>query len=366
MARRATPLLFASTLAALAAIIAMSCQNSSTSNDGGMSDSGSGADAGDAGSQGGDAGCPARLVKALFLAAHSGAMCVVDPPGSQPGTGFCTQFTVDGGISGRVGAISGYQSAQADSGLGVSSFAALLPWDTIPRPIPSAAPWFIPTSTLTAAQLDSLQQNVGGVDDLQGALEDAAQNVEQDILASTAADRARTAYVVVVLGSGVPFPRCSSNDTLSSYADAGNPSGVWADESPYCNTGPNGACDPTTGRDDAGQLCIPGFLDGGDRNQNVQLFAAVDRLMGFPAQYGVGYVRVHTRLLFDQAALSQCGAVCSNLFGTTLSSSDAHAIGTWTLQQIALRGDGGFVDPGDPQTLTLGDIDFRPLFFVCQ
>ena len=74
--------------------------------------------------------------------------------------------------------------------------------------------------------------------------------------------------MVVFLTDGTPYPRCSANDNLTSYADAGHPDLTWADSSSageFCNlTRPDSP--------DA----INGFVAGTDRNQNYQLFSYVD------------------------------------------------------------------------------------------
>ena len=332
--------------------------------DGGSTDSGT-----DAGADGGaDAGCTPRSeaasypVKVMFVVDSGGKMCIADPPGSQAGSPFCDGFTLpDGGQSGRVRAITAFQAANAGAG----SWVSLSKFDMVQRPLPAVAPWFMPTATLTSAQIASVASNLGKGDDLQGALEAAADHVEADIAAASPTGRARTRYLVVVLSAGFPYPRCAANDSLGSYASASDPSGTWADSAPsFCNAVPSGLCDPATGRDDAGIDCIPGFSDAGDRDQNGQLFAAVDRIVGLKARYGVGDIRVHTGLLFDAAEFASCGVVCTGSFGG-MNATDARTVGAWKLQQIATRGNGTFVDPGSPQSLTLGDLDVTPLATFC-
>jgi uncharacterized protein YegL len=69
----------------------------------------------------------------------------------------------------------------------------------------------------------ALQSTLGGSSNLQGALEATKQLIEQDVQNTAASIRARSRYVVVVLSTGIPYPRCSSNDTLATYASASNP-----------------------------------------------------------------------------------------------------------------------------------------------
>jgi hypothetical protein len=343
-----------SAVAFVAALAGCQCSPSGTPIDAG-SDAGGNSDAGSSGNDGGaDAGCD--FVRVLFLVENSGVMCVADDPGTEPRSpGFC--LTVDpaidaGSTSGRVQALLAFQAAQLDSGVA----AALAPFDVIPRPIPSQG---IPyASALTSTQIQGLQTGLGTGSDLQGALQWAAEAIVQDMLLPPAELRARKRYEVVVLSDGIPSPRCSANDGLSSYADAGNPSGVWADTSPYCNTGSVGACSDA-GTDSQGNPCIPGFADGGDRNQDFQLFSLVDELVGLAVQNGAAGVRVHTRLLFDSAAFAQCAGICAAAYNPE-SVSDARSIGVWTLQQIAARGNGTYGDPGDPHALSLSDLPLAP------
>ncbi|MFZ5469726.1 MAG: hypothetical protein ACOZIN_09840 [Myxococcota bacterium] len=218
----------------------------------------------------------------------------------------------------------------------------------------------------------NLQSNLGSVSETQGALESAVARLEADILASAVAERQRTKYVIVILGTGVPSPRCSANDSLPAYASASQPDGVWPDSPPatasLCNSNPDGglpsACDANTGMDPGGNPCIPGFTPGTDRNQNTQLLGPIDQLLAFKAKYGLGDIRVHTRLLFNSSTFQACGPLCDDIFG--MPPSDARTLGVWTLRQIAEgHGGGTFEDPGDPATLSLSSIDVRSLATFC-
>lgn len=83
--------------------------------------------------------------------------------------------------------------------------------------------------------------------------------------------------------------------------------------------------------------------------------------MGLKGKFGVGDVRVHTALLFDSATMESCGSVCQDIaYGTA-----GRNIGLYTLQQLALHGQGTFIDPGSPQQLTLDGLDTSEFTRFC-
>lgn len=286
-------------------------------------------------------------VKVLFVVEDSGSMCVVDPPGTVTNSSFCEQVMTPPGIvtSGRVKALSSFfQSNASRPNLSTS----ILTFGTL-----SQATRFQSVADGPPLELPTLQSTLSNASDLQGGLELAATRLSEDMEATTPELRARTKYIVVVLSKGVPFPRCSANDGLSSYASPSDPSGTWADSpgaETFCNSG------SSTPEDN-----IPGFVAGGDRNQNAQLLAAVDSIVSLKGKFGVGDVRVHTALLFDSATVASCGAICQDaMLGTA-----GHDVGHYTLEQLALHGQGTFVDPGSPQQLTLGGMDTSEFTTFC-
>jgi hypothetical protein len=171
----------------------------------------------------------------------------------------------------------------------------------------------------------------------------------------------RTRYVTVFLSDGTPYPRCSANDNLSQYAGPTAPELTWRDSfgvEDFCN-----AIDPTD--PDA----ITGFTAGTDRNQNYQLFSYVDQLMDLRNQYNVGDIRLHTVLLFNEAAVTACGAICQDVYGqypgvpAGQMPQAAHTIARWTLQQMAQRGNGVFQEfnNGEIYSMGLGALDYSSL-----
>jgi hypothetical protein len=288
-------------------------------------------------------------VRVVLVVQNSGAMCIVDPPGAVGGSSFCEAYAPPTSATqpARISAINRFFESNVNR---PNVSAAVVSWGLNPSVIP-----FSPTSAAPPAALSALQSNLGSGANLQSGLEAAKALIEQDVQATAASVRARSRYVVVVMSTGVPYPRCASNDTLTEYASAAHPERVWADSpgaSSFCNqTMPNPE--------------LLGFPPGTDLNQNAQLFATVDGLLALDAQYGLGDVRVFTRLLMNDAALAACGPICADLFGAQ-SAADTRTMGTWLLTQLAQRGQGAFVDPGAPSNLSLSDIDTTEFTTFCD
>lgn len=292
-------------------------------------------------------------VRVIFVVQNSGAMCIIDPPGSQGAAGFCEQAAASlpnvGTVPGRISAIQRFYS---DNKTRPNVSAAIVSYGTNPSVIP-----FAPVTLGVPSAAGALQSMLGKGSNLQGALEATKALIEQDVQATATSLRARSRYVVVISSTGLPFPRCSSDDALAMYASVANPGLVWADSvgaGTYCNSVmPN---DPDF---------ITGFTAGGDLNQNAQLFGLVDGLMGLDAQYGLGDVRVFTRLLMNDANLTACGPICQDLLGVGTTPADARTMGSWLLTQLATRGQGAFVDPGTPSMLSFSSIDTAEFTTFC-
>jgi hypothetical protein len=222
-------------------------------------------------------------------------------------------------------------------------------------------------------RINQLQAELGKGTDYQGALAYAYGLIASDIVTveqSTPEVLPRTRYVVVFITDGVPFPRCSANDNLTQYADDLNPDLTWAD-----SIGAQGA---------SGNFCniidpddpdaITGFVRGTDRNQNYQLFSYVKQIVDLKDQYNVGDVRLHTVLMFNEEAVRNCGPICQDIYGEYVrypgpvavpdGPAAAKAIATWTLQQLAQRGNGvyqEFTNFAGLAQLNLGSLDYSSL-----
>ena len=292
-------------------------------------------------------------VRMVFVVQNSGAMCIVDPPGSQGAAGFCEQAsTFLPGTQTQPGRIAAIRRFFADNASRPNVSAAVVSYGMNASVIP-----FTPTTQPVPTAVAALQGALANGSNLQGALEATKTLIEQDVQNTAESIRARSRYVVVILSTGIPYPRCSSNDSLAVYASAANPALTWADSSgagSFCNLDmPN---DPER---------LGTFTAGGDLNQNAQLFGLVDGMVALDAQYGLGDVRVFTRLLMNDANLAACGPICQDLFGVSTSFADTRTMGTWLLTQLATRGQGTFADPGTPAMLSLSSVDTSEFTTFC-
>lgn len=307
-------------------------------------------------------------VKVVLIVDQSGSMCISDPPGSQRAPGFCEQLVADGIVPPGLTEPARVRALERL----VTQFAplpnvelAIVPFETN---VVNVWPQTLNTRFGSASDptlpnyINLLQSQLGKGTDYQGALSYAYALIASDIedtVATRPAILPRTRYVVVFLTDGTPYPRCSANDNLSAYADGNFPQLTWADSSSavdFCNL-----LDPTSPDQ------ITGFTPGTDRNQNYQLFSYVERLMELEETYNVGDIRMHTILLFNEAAVRNCGPICQDVYGTYPNATDqvdaAHQIARWTLQQMAQMGNGVFQEfmDGDIQNMGLGALDYSSL-----
>ncbi len=310
-------------------------------------------------------------VKVVVVVDQSGSMCISDPPGAQESPGFCEQLVTDGIVPPGLTEPARVRALQRL----IAQFAplpnvelAILPFETNVKnvwPPVTTDNRFGPASDPSLdTYVSLLQSQLGKGTDYQGALSYAYAMIASDIEDTVAIRPAilpRTRYVVVFLTDGTPYPRCSANDNLNGYADHQRPQLTWEDSSSardFCNL-----LDP-----DSPDL-ITGFVAGTDRNQNYQLFSYVERLMELEEKYNVGDIRLHTVLLFNEAAVRNCGPICQDVYGTypNVATADypaaAHEIARWTLEQMAQMGNGVFQEfvDGDIQNLGLGALDYSSL-----
>jgi len=312
-------------------------------------------------------GFPVRVV---FLVDQSGSMCISDPPGSQGAPGLCEQLVTMGIVPANLttpARVRAMEQLFAQFATEPNVQVAIVPFETnIQNVWPGSVTGqrFAPPVGLTG-YLNALQSQLGKGTDYQGALSYAYTLISSDIantLATNPELLPRTRYVVVFLTDGTPYPRCSAIDNLPVYADPDHPQLTWADELP----GPDGFCNSTAA---AGNDAINGFIPGTDRNQNYQLFSYIDQIINLKQQYNIGDIRLHTVLLFNKAAVTACGPICQDIYGTYPPSSyptyadAAYAVASWLLQQFAARGNGvyqAFID-GNIQSLGLGALDYSSL-----
>jgi hypothetical protein len=307
-------------------------------------------------------------VKVVILVDQSGSMCISDPPGSQGSPGLCEQLP---GIPGVIppgvttpARVRALQSLTAQFAAQPNVQVSIVPFDTNVKnvwpPAVSGQRFARPIGIDT--YLQNLQSQLGKGTDYQGALSYAYGVIASDIADTNLNNPQllpRTRYVVVFLTDGTPYPRCSANDNLTTYADPDNPELIWADALPdYCNLTNAQGTDPITG-----------FIAGTDRNQNYQLFSYIDQIMQLKLAYNVGDIRLHTVLLFNEAAVAACGTICQDIYGVYPNTSPAaypaaaHKVARWLLQQFAARGNGVYQEflNSDIQSLGLGALDYSSL-----
>jgi hypothetical protein len=301
--------------------------------------------------------------KIVLLFDQSGSMCLTDPPGAKETPGFCETLSPPAGVTvpARVRAL---QRLLAQLGQQPTAQVALVPFETnVKNPWPAGGDFGRGDASLFA-QVGALPGQLGNASDFQGALEFAYSLIASDVVAT---ERAlpdllpRTRYLVLLVADGPPSPGCPIMNTAIE-ADDTHPELTWPDSATYCNTAtpadPNG---------------ITGFVGGQDRNQNSQLFAIVDQLLALKTQYHVGDVRLNTALLFNEEAVTACGPICQDLFGTHLrwpgptavpgpeNAAFAHAEGRWLMRELANRGGGSFsefVDNAGVAGMSLTQFDF--------
>jgi hypothetical protein len=295
----------------------------------------------------GDEGCTPRSeasgfpVKVLFVLENGGSMCIVDPPGAGA---FCEAYApAPPGLTepARVRVVREFITASASR---PNLFVATSWFDLVGH-----GTAFAPVLDGPPSELRTLQSTLGTAHDLQNGLADARARLEADLKATASAVRARTRYVVVLLATGTATPRCSVVDDLSSWATAAHPEGVWEDSAPeLCN-------EPCTGAQ-----CLVDFGAGGNRNQNDQLWSEAQRLLALKDTYGLGDLRLHTRQVLDEAALTRCGALCTDLYPV-----GAKELGRWTLGRLALAGQGTFEAPASLSELSVATVDTSEFTELC-
>jgi hypothetical protein len=201
-----------------------------------------------------------------------------------------------------------------------------------------------PANVSRLAQADSLT-------DYQGALGAAYQMISEDAVASLAADRARTKYVIVFFSDGTPDPQCSAQVTACGAgtcpAHQHCRAGVCKADYLVCTV-------PRKDWADAFETPVPPELypeldQGADYNQMSQILRAVDDIIGLQDFYHLGEVRLHTAFLYDPEAASDPLAAP---FGLDREG------GVELLSAMAVRGFGTFTEFTGPESINFLNINY--------
>lgn len=328
-----------------------------------------------------DDGGTAWPVRFLIGIEQRGNMCLIDPPGST-GSGGTVCDLASQGVT-IPADFRPRRSTAVESFLGARQGdvqAAVVGWARWPYPFGFAnsgeSLFKPPTSPSLTTGLRTLQAELGSANDLQRALTFIRDQLDAELMATVPDVRARTRYSVVLMSSGIPFPRCAANDALPQYATPSNPVGIWADDlvapqffqlqNPECYDAElpgvdwctnqfwrpgqledGGVPDAGAGYVDRGSMCTPiPWLDGVDYNQTAQLTALVDEIVALQQTYAAGEIKVNTVLTFDQTQTITCGVACAYLFHPWRADR-VRSAGADLLQQLAAHGGGDFIDPPD-------------------
>jgi uncharacterized protein YegL len=192
------------------------------------------------------------------------------------------------------------------------------------------------TASPDLSAIESRLSTADRLTDYQGALSAAYQMISEDVVASSAAERARSKYVIVFFSDGTPDPQCSAQVTVCGSgtcpAHQHCRAGVCKDDYLICTVARKDwatAFDPPLPQD-----LYPDLDLGADYNQMSQILRSVDDIIGLQDFYRVGEIRLHTAFLYDPEAASDPLAIPFGLDhdgGVELMTAMAeHGFGTFT------------------------------------
>ncbi|MEL6342214.1 MAG: hypothetical protein AAFV53_03725 [Myxococcota bacterium] len=190
----------------------------------------------------------------------------------------------------------------------------------------------------TAAEALSPEGNSGGpATDYQGALSTVYSMLERDMIESGPATVARSRYVIMFVGDGIPEPRCR----------AGCDDGDTLPDSQY------GVCNFTGEIPDDVYVDITAQCP--EYNQPPQILQKVQDIKALERNYGAGSVTMSTVLLFapEEAINAACGDAAS--FGYVRDEAEP------LLRSMAEEGEGTYRDVNTTEDINFLDIDFRSL-----
>lgn len=191
---------------------------------------------------------------------------------------------------------------------------------------------------------------LGPATDYQGALATAIRILEEDMLATDGAIRARSRYVVIFVSDGNPEPRClpGCEDTISNCSDDEDNDGDGkvdvgdedcrdiADNSVHPDN-LYGVCNTDQEIPEDVYVDFDGICP--EYNQPHQIAQRIQELIALKDAYNIGDVSLHTVLLFSPQAVVE--SICP---GASTAFGYDKQLATGTLQGMANIGNGTFRD----------------------
>ncbi|MBW2732233.1 MAG: VWA domain-containing protein [Deltaproteobacteria bacterium] len=186
--------------------------------------------------------------------------------------------------------------------------------------------------------------------DYQGALSQAYQTLEKDMLNSDPVSRGRTKYVVIFLSDGGPNPVCKEG-----CEPEGPDVGVVVDN--WCNLPkedwtPDGMIGPAGGWTE----WYPALLEPCRAyNTEEEILKKIYQILDLGTVYGVGEIRLHTAFLFVDSLPK---GIADLFYDSTLSSEEQKAGAEGLLKEMAKAGDGLYRSFNSGQSIDFLDINY--------
>ncbi len=224
------------------------------------------------------------------------------------------------------------------------------------------------TANPDLTNIDMAASQEDDLTDDQGALAQAYETLVTDMMTSSAADRARSKYIIIFFTDGVPDPVCNADM---------EPCG------PTLICDPGSHCVPTTqagagGKESESYSCDPDYMicsvpkmdwssafnppvpaslypqlqNGANYNTLSQLLVAVQRIMSLQSDFHVGSITLNTNFLFPVNALSNPLAMPFQLDRPAAEG---------LLTAMAMEGNGVFQEFTDDTQINFLNIDFSTL-----
>jgi len=193
------------------------------------------------------------------------------------------------------------------------------------------------TSAVDETAVDALLSQAANLGDYEGGLDAVAKLVHQDAMATAAATRAQTRYVVVYLGGSTPSPHCTAEATpcgsttcpAQTYCAAGSCNMQFL----LCTT-PRAQWS-TTFNPPVNPSYYPDLVAGADYNTSALIQQKVADIVALQSNDKIGSVEVNAVLVFDPSAAKNPLAAPFQL---------SRADSTQLLKQMAKTGGGTYID----------------------